>query len=57
MGKWNLAVSFEADTAEEAENIARTIKPNSKYRDALYYEDPIDGVFKIWAEPIRRDSK
>jgi hypothetical protein len=51
---WHLVVTFEAANAAEAEATAKKIKPDERYRDSLWYDDPTTGEQRLWAEPISR---
>ena len=53
MPKFEYAVSFTADNIEAAEAIAAKLHAVAPGRDALYYEDPLTGTMKLWAEPVR----
>lgn len=56
--RYHVAITFEADNIEQAEDYAAHVQDKAtadftRYRRvALYYTDPISGNSVLWAEPV-----
>lgn len=52
MNQYTFVWTFNAENIEEAEDVAASlVRPKIVGRTALFYNDPISGDLKLWAEP------
>lgn len=56
--RYHVAITFEADNMEQAEDYAAHVQEKARAetaryrRVALWYDDPISGNSVLWAEPV-----